>query len=126
LGTFAHRSVSISTLRSRTPSNFPAGPLAIGSETITKHATLRRGPLLLHVYTVTDVVRDRFMHFWAWGDQAALRVALDVAGEHPAAVDIALIEAWTERELRDAPVYDRARREYFLTELRRRIEPRSR
>jgi hypothetical protein len=105
---------------------FPAGPLAIGSETVTEHATLRRGPLLLHVYTVTDVVRDRFMHFWAWSDQAALRVALDVAGEHPAAVDIASIEAWTEGELREAPVYDRARRDYFLTELRRTIDRRSR
>lgn len=46
---------------------FPAGPLAIGSETITAYATERRGKLLLHVYTPADVVRDRFMHYWAWG-----------------------------------------------------------
>jgi hypothetical protein len=101
---------------------FPVGPLAIGSETVAEHATVRRGTLLLHVYTVTDVVRDRFMHFWAWGDQAALRVALAVAAEHPSAVDAAAIEAWTERELRNAPVYDRARRDHFLAELRRTIK----
>jgi hypothetical protein len=96
---------------------FPAGPLAIGSETITKYATERRGDLLLHVYTPTDVVRDRFMHYWAWGDQRALRVALDVAATCASTIDTASIRAWTDRELRDAPVYDRARRDHFLVEL---------
>jgi hypothetical protein len=33
------------------------------------------------------------------------------------AVNVASIEAWTERELRDAPVYDRSRRDRFLVEL---------
>jgi len=41
---------------------FPPGPTAIGSETVTKHATQHQGDLVLHVYTPTDVVRDRFMH----------------------------------------------------------------
>jgi hypothetical protein len=96
---------------------FPPGPLAIGSETVTKHATERRGDLVLHVYSPTDVVRDRFMHFWAWGDERALRVALDVAAACCPAIDVASIEAWTERELRAAPVYDRSRRDRFLVEL---------
>jgi hypothetical protein len=98
---------------------FPAGPLAIGSETISSYATERRGELLLNVYTPTDVVRDRFMHYWAWGDQSALRVALAVAAACARDIDARLIEAWTARELADAPVYDRARRDHFLTELQR-------
>ena len=100
---------------------FPKGPLAIGSETVTTYVTARRGELLLHVYSPTDVVRDRFMHFWAWGDQNALRVATDVAAAQAAAIDVASIEAWTDRELRDAPVYDRGRRDHFLAELRRAL-----
>ena len=98
---------------------FPSGPLAIGSETITSYATERRGESLLYVYTPTDVVRDRFMHYWAWGDQGALRVALSVAATRSADIDLPSIEAWTTRELDEAPVYDRNRRDYFLTELRR-------
>ncbi|HEV3085841.1 MAG TPA: hypothetical protein VGX96_01355 [Candidatus Elarobacter sp.] len=98
---------------------FPVGPLSIGSETITTYATAQRGELLLHVYSPTDVVRDRFMHYWAWGDQRALRIALDIAAAQADRVDVAIIEKWTEQELRDAPVYDRGRRDYFLNELQR-------
>lgn len=100
---------------------FPSGPLAIGSETVTAYATERRGALLLHVYTPTDVVRDRFMHYWAWGDQGALRVALAVAAARTDDVDEASIEAWTVRELSNARVYDRIRRDHFLAELSRAL-----
>jgi hypothetical protein len=98
---------------------FPAGPLAIGSETITEYATEHRDDLVLFVYTPNDVVRDRFMHYWAWGDQLALRVALDLAALRSADIDVGAIHAWTERELRDAPVYDRLRRDHFIEQLRR-------
>ena len=98
---------------------FPAGPLAIGSETVDIFATEVRGELLLHIYTPTDVVRDRFMHYWAWGDQVALRVALDVAAAQSSAIDGAGITAWTERELARDAIYDRKRRDHFLAELRR-------
>jgi hypothetical protein len=100
---------------------FPTGPLAIGSETVTAHATEHQGDLLLHVYTASDVVRDRFMHYWAWGDQIALRVALDVAAARSFEIEAASIEAWTERELQAAPVYDRKRRDHFVAELRRAL-----
>ena len=103
---------------------FPAGPLAIGSETITTYATEHRGELILHVYTATDVVRDRFMHYWAWADQNALRVALAVAAVRASEIDLASIEAWSAQELRDAPVYDSARRDHFLSELRRAVSRR--
>ncbi len=99
--------------------DFSSGPLAIGSETITSYATERQGELILYVYTPTDVVRDRFMHYWAWGDQSALRVALDVAAACASEIDVAWLEAWTARELAEAPVYDGRRRDHFLTELNR-------
>ncbi|MBV8371009.1 MAG: hypothetical protein JO036_19010 [Candidatus Eremiobacteraeota bacterium] len=105
---------------------FPTGPPSIGSETVTAYATEHRGDLLLHVYTPTDVVRDRFMHYWAWGDQRTLRVALDVAAAQSARIDLPAIEAWTERELREAPVYDRSRRDHFLNELKRALNRRAR
>ena len=98
---------------------FPRGPLAIGAETVTGHATEHRGAELLHIYTPTDVVRDRIMHYWAWGDQVALQVALDVARARAANIDVAAIEAWTEREMTAAPIYDRRRRDHFLAELER-------
>jgi hypothetical protein len=97
---------------------FPPGPLAIGAETVLDYATERRGSQLLHVYTPTDVVRDRFMHYWAWGDQGALRVALDVASARASNIDVAAIEAWTDREIAADPLYDRRQRDHFLTELR--------
>ncbi len=97
---------------------FPAGPLAIGSETVYDYATQYRDDLVLYVYTATDVIRDRFMHYWAWSDESALRVALDVASTCRSTIDLRAIEAWTEREIRAAPVYDRERRNFFLKQLR--------
>ncbi len=101
---------------------FPAGPLAIGSEPITSYATQRRGDSILYVYTPNDVVRDRFMHYWAWGDQAALHVALAVAAARAPDIDAESIEDWTKREIAEAPVYDRSRRDYFLAELKRVLQ----
>lgn len=98
---------------------FPPGPLAIGSETVDAYATETRGAMLLHIYTPTDVVRDRFMHYWAWGDQVALRVALDVAAVRSSDIDTEAITAWTERELTRDAIYDRKRRDHFLEELAR-------
>jgi hypothetical protein len=88
---------------------FPIGPLAIGREYITSWRTDRRGDLLLHVYTPTDVVRDRFLHYWAWGDRTALDVALAVARARAAEVDLESIRAWTARELEADPSYEAAR-----------------
>jgi len=98
---------------------FPKGPSYIGIDRIEKYATIHRGEELLYVYTPTDVVRDRIMHFWAWGDFNALRVALDVAKTQRPNVDYDLIASWTERELLEAPgAYDVVRRDLFLADLR--------
>jgi len=96
---------------------FPIGPLAIGREYVTSWRTDRRDDLLLHVYTPTDVVRDRFLHYWAWGDRTALDVALAVARTRAADVDLAAIRAWTTRELADDRSYDASRVERFFSRL---------
>ena len=96
---------------------FPIGPLAIGREYITAWRTERRDDRVLHVYTPTDVVRDRFLHYWAWGDRTALDVALAVARAHPAEIDLAAFTAWTARELAADPSYDPSRIGRFLSSL---------
>ena len=88
---------------------FPIGPLAIGREYVTAWRTEHRDGLLLHVYTPTDVVRDRFLHYWAWGDRTALDVALAVARARAADVDLGAIRRWTESELAADGSYDAAR-----------------
>ena len=100
---------------------FPTGPPSIGSETVTAYATehsRRLAPARLHA----DRRGSRSLHaLLGMGDQRTLRVALDVAAAQSAKIDVPSIEAWTERELREAPVYDRGRRDYFLSELKRAL-----
>jgi len=98
---------------------FPIGPLAIGREYVTAWRTDRRDDLLLHVYTPTDVVRDRFLHYWAWGDRTALDVALAVARARTD-VDLAAFGAWTDHELAADPSYDAARVARFFRLLEER------
>jgi hypothetical protein len=98
---------------------FPKGPAYIGIDRIEDYVTAHRGDELLYVFTPTDVIRDRFMHFWAWGDYNALRVALDVAKAQCSEVNYDGIVSWSEREIREAPAaYDLNRRDLFLADLR--------
>ena len=97
---------------------FPIGPLAIGREYVTAWRTDRRDDLLLHVYTPTDVVRDRFLHYWAWGDRTALDVALAVARSRAGEVDLGALRAWTARELSADASYDASRIGRFFRLLR--------
>jgi len=97
---------------------FPIGPLAIGREFVTAWRTDHRGDLLLHVYTATDVVRDRFLHYWAWGDRTALDAAVAVARAHPGEVDLEAFNSWTRRELAADASYDPSRIGRFLALLR--------
>ncbi|HEY0613825.1 MAG TPA: hypothetical protein VGC96_04250, partial [Candidatus Elarobacter sp.] len=98
---------------------FPIGPLAIGREYVTAWRTDRRGDALLHVFTATDVVRDRFLHYWAWGDRTALDVALAVVRARAAEVDLEAIRNWTARELEADPSYEAARVGRFFRLLER-------
>jgi hypothetical protein len=92
---------------------FPVGPLAIGRETIRSWRTERRAGEALHLLTPTDVVRDRFMHFWAWGDRTALDVAVTIARTRRD-VDLRLFRAWVARERAADRSYDPSRVEHFL------------
>jgi hypothetical protein len=98
---------------------FPIGPLAIGREFVTAWRTDRRGESLLHVYRPTDVVRDRFLHYWAWGDRTALDVALAVARARAGDVDLEAFRDWTERELAADRSYDASRIGRFFSSLGR-------
>ena len=96
--------------------DFLPGPVAIGEETITQFHVARRGDQELRVLTLMDVIRDRLLHFWAWGDQRALRVAAAVARVRAAEFDRAAIAAWTEA-LAGRPGYERSRRDAILAAL---------
>lgn len=89
-GLFAHPTVPYTI-------DFLRGPVAIEEETITEFHTERRGDEQLRVLTLTDVVRDRVLHFWVWGDQRALRVAAAVARARPSDFDRAKLEEWTRK-----------------------------
>ena len=73
------------------------GPVAIDEETITDfHVAVRDGGSL-HVLLPFDVVRDRVLHFWAWGDQRALSVAADVMHDQRQRIDVERLTAWISR-----------------------------
>jgi hypothetical protein len=93
---------------------FPVGPLAIGRDYIRAWRTERRGGQLLRVYTPTDVVRDRFLHYWTWHDRTALEAALAVGRARRAELDLAAFRLWAEREIAADGTYDRAQIEPFL------------
>jgi len=96
---------------------FPVGPLAIGREEVRAWRTERREDALLHVLTPFDVVRDRFLHYWAWGDETALIAAWAVARERAADVDLEEFRAWTEREREADRSYDHAGVDRFFAGL---------
>ena len=93
---------------------FPIGPLAIGRERVTAWRTDHRDDALLHVLAPTDVVRDRFLHYWAWGDRSALEVALAVARGRPADVDLGAFRDVDRARARGRPVIRCSSRRAFL------------
>lgn len=76
--------------------DFPAGPLGIGSDIVTKWETVRRGGQILYVISRTDSVRDRLAGFFHWNDRNSLRIALLVAKSGP--IDLERIRNWSARE----------------------------
>jgi hypothetical protein len=75
---------------------FPPGPLMVGSDAITKHATIENQRGKLHVLRRTDCVRDRLAAFYFWNDRSSLRSAVRVA--ESGAIDFSTVQAWSERE----------------------------
>jgi hypothetical protein len=93
---------------------FPVGPLAIGRDYVRSWRTDRRGEQLLRVYTPTDVVRDRFLHFWTWHDRTALEAALAVGRARRAELDLTAFRLWAQREVAADRSYDPAQVDLFL------------
>lgn len=75
---------------------FPAPPLAIGNEPVTRTAEVLREGGVLKLLTPTQCVMDRLVAFFHWNDAQARRQALMVARRHP--IDWAQVERWSRGE----------------------------
>lgn len=87
---------------------FPAGPLQIGSDLVTSWATEHRGDELVHILTPTDVVRDRFLRYYAYRDVSAYNVAVQIGRAMRDRVNWSLFEEWARREAANDRSYDLA------------------
>jgi hypothetical protein len=72
---------------------FPAGPLAIGSEPIKQIVEQEFSTGTLRVISPTDCVKDRLAAYYHWGDRQCLIQAELVAQEHP--IDLAELKRWS-------------------------------
>jgi hypothetical protein len=72
---------------------FPAGPLAIGSEPISQIIEKEFSTGTLKIISPTDCVKDRLAAYYHWGDRQCLAQAELVAKDH--AVDLNEIERWS-------------------------------
>jgi hypothetical protein len=75
---------------------FPAGPLAVGSEPVKE---VHRYPLetgTLKIISPTDSVKDRLLGYFHWGDLQSLEQAVLVARDQ--AVDFNELERWALAE----------------------------
>jgi hypothetical protein len=102
---------------SRYTVEFPRGPLSIGRDVITNWLTKRRDDELLYITSVTDCVRDRFMHFWAWNDRSALDVALAVATAHREAFETDVFLGWAQSERQADRSYQQEKVDEFVRRL---------
>jgi hypothetical protein len=75
---------------------FPAGPLAIGSEPIHQVVEKEFSTGKLELISPTDCVKDRLAAYYHWGDRQCLLQAQLVANENP--VDLEEIKRWSNSE----------------------------
>lgn len=75
---------------------FPAPPIAIGSEPVRDYQLLKTKFGRIRILTPTDCVRDRLAAYFFWDDMQSLEQALMVAKRQN--VSIAAIKRWAERE----------------------------
>jgi len=83
--------------RSRFWVEFPAGPVAIGEETIRDFAELTTATGILRLLRPTECVMDRLAWYFHDADTQCLEQAVRVATLHP--VDLRRIEHWARGEL---------------------------
>lgn len=101
---------------SRFTVEFRAGPIAVGRKLIAAWRTERRADQTLNVLEPEDVICDRFLQYWAWGDRSARRVAIRVA-RSTSVLDLSRIDAWAAEEMQFDPRYERATWTEFRREL---------
>jgi hypothetical protein len=82
--------------RSRYWVEFPAGPVAIGEETIRDFAERETATGVLRLLRPTECVMDRLAWYLHGADTQCLEQALSVATLHP--VDLRRIEQWARGE----------------------------
>lgn len=75
---------------------FVAPPLAIGSESVKKKATLQTKVGDIILLTPTDSVKDRLAAFYHWNDQQALEQAVMLTQSQK--VNMSEIQRWSEQE----------------------------
>jgi hypothetical protein len=75
---------------------FPAGPLAIGDDTLVEPVTIRVGNVRVSALSATDSCRDRLAAFYHWHDLQSLRVAAAIARHQK--VNMEIIRRWSTSE----------------------------
>jgi hypothetical protein len=90
---------------------FPAGPLAIGSDFRIEPVERRVGRSLVTALSATDSCRDRLAAFYFWNDRQSLRTAVQIAVRQR--VRLETIRKWSRVEGFQAPF------EEFVAELSR-------
>jgi len=75
---------------------FPAGPVQVGDTLVTEFAERETPDGVLRLLRPTECVMDRLAGFYHWNDPQCLDQAVAVASRH--VVDMAAIEAWSQRE----------------------------
>ena len=76
--------------------DFPAPPLAIGNEPVSRTCLLKSGKYELKLLTPEDCVKDRLAAFYYWNDYESLEQALLVAKENN--VSITELSKWSKNE----------------------------
>jgi len=75
---------------------FPASPLAIGSELVKEIAEIETEYGVLRLITPTDSVKDRLIAYYAWNDDRSLEQAILIAINND--IDLENIKSWSEKE----------------------------
>jgi len=76
--------------------DFPAPPLAVGNEPVSKFNSIRTRRGVIHLLTPTDCVKDRLAAYFFWNDRQALEQAILVAKDNK--INQAEIAGWAVKE----------------------------
>ena len=80
--------------------DFPAGPLAVGSEPVREIAEMEFSTGRLSLLSSTDCVKDRLAAFYHWNDPQCLEQALLVAEAKE--IDLPEVRRWSAAEAKSA------------------------